>query len=389
MTEMGWRRTLSDTSLRMTLTSSEFRAFATGSHTKRIKADLPYEVDLLRVPEGQEEWKISSLYRDYYHVVWREFPYPRAFTITTNHLLSIADSDGGTMEIELSEFHQLYRSLLGFEKPLKGAQPRILVLDTGIAPTATVHLAEAKNFVEEAHPLDAADDNGHGTVICAIIADCLPEAELIVYKVADAKGRASEWDVLAALGAARSVDVVNMSLVFGLAARDCPLCGRVSHSSRAAVFEYFIQHLTTLQSPPVLVAAAGNASKDELSYPARFGDVIAVGSVTSERRLSRFSNWGIAAHAHGPHKNRFVLPGGDTAAPDGLGEEFVATMRSDGKRFHGTSFAAAYASAIVAAMRLRLALGPVDLLHALRGAADQTFPGYDYALHGNGFLRLT
>ena len=43
------------------------------------------------------------------------------------------------------------------------------------------------------------DENGHGTVIAQILHDIAPEANLIVYKVADADGRVSEWDTIAAL----------------------------------------------------------------------------------------------------------------------------------------------------------------------------------------------
>ena len=43
---------------------------------------------------------------------------------------------------------------------------------------------------------------------------------------------------------------------------------------------------------PVIVAAAGNLSRNELSFPARFAEVLAISSITSKREPSSFSNYG-------------------------------------------------------------------------------------------------
>lgn len=320
-------------------------------------------VRLVRVPERAEQWSIQRLHEAYRYHLFEEWdhrtadpqvvPWMRSFSCAPNQLLTISGTPAaGPADVTLSKDHATYAGLIGFphDAVTSTRAPKVVILDTGIAPSAGVRPAEECNFVPGAtNPSSAADDNGHGTTVASIIHALVPRAQLIVYKVADASGRASEWDTLCALGASYDADVVNMSLVFGLATRRCAVCGVESGSSRSAVFGYFLEELARRSTPPVVVAAAGNKGAPELLYPARFGSVLAVGSVTQDLVLWSHSNYGDDDEGRRPHARRFVLPGGGKGGAGYV--EHVATRARDGLEYCGTSFAAAYATAVVAALR--------------------------------------
>lgn len=358
---------------------------------------------LALVPEGSEQAaaeRIHAAYRRELFYEWdhaqqrRDFPpWERTFFCTPNGLLSLsAVGSPGPADISLAADHATYANLIGFPATIVPTRhPKVVVLDSGVAPSVGITSTAERNFVDgAANPLSAADDNGHGTTVAAIIQALVPQAELIVYKVADANGYASEWDTLCALGASYEADVVNMSLVFGLTTKRCPMCGVKSGTSRSTVFGYLLDELGRRASPPIVVAAAGNDGQSHLMYPARFADVVAVGSVTKDLALSSFSNYGDTDHAQRPHSRRFVLPGG------GIGragyEEHVATRLQDGKKYVGTSFSAAYASAAIAALRtLTDSAGwpNADLIgHLLDTAVQSPTMARDTTRYGNGLMKL-
>ena len=208
------------------------------------------------VPEGSEQAAAATIHAAYRHSLFYEWdhvqqrrdfpPWERPFFCTPNSLLSLgASAPAGPADIALAADHMVYASLIGFPAAITPTRaPTVVVLDTGVAPSAGITPTAERNFLDgAANPASADDDSGHGTTVAAIIHDLVPQAELIVYKVADANGHASEWDVLAALGASYEADVVNMSLVFGLTTRRCPMCGVKSGSSRSAVFGYLLDEL--------------------------------------------------------------------------------------------------------------------------------------------------
>jgi len=263
------------------------------------------------------------------------------------------------------------------------------VLDSGIAPdanTAHITVSSQRNLVDPKNPQLAIDDVGHGTAICMVIADLAPHAEFAIFKVGDAKGRVSEWDALAGLVAKTDADVVNLSLQFGLADQQpCNVCGRgrESMASRSAVFENTVDQLQNRPQTPFIVAAAGNSSLAELAYPARFGNVLAIGSVTSQKQLSRFSNYGDRDHVGGQHANHFVLPGGDSA-PGHL--EDVLTSPG-GKGWRGTSLSTAFASGLIAQKLGQAGVQKAGLLNKLQQGADKALQGYSATKYGNGLMR--
>ena len=213
--------------------------------------------------------------------------------------------------------------------------------------------------------------------------------DFTIFKVVDAKGRASEWDTLAALAASTECKIVNISLAFGLPSWNTPTCGRESMSSRSAVFETIIDQLAGLADGPIIVAAAGNGSLTELSFPARFNTVLAVESVDFEGRSFGF----FEPLDHRPRRQsapeRLCGAGGQQPRGAASPTEPVGTDKH-GKDVCGTSFACAYASGLLAATWSDSANATKDaaaMLGTLRTRADKAFAGFGAALHGNGLLQ--
>lgn len=279
--------------------------------------------------------------------------------------------------------HSTYQKLFGWTTAQKGVTTKVLIVDSGVFSTKSFTVVEKRNFIDKTKPLDVTDDNNHGTAVASIIEDLCPGIELLIYKVADKDGKASEWDLTAALATHNDAAVINISLAFGLKDRQCPKCGRASHSSRSKVFEKLIGDLQA-NNKLIVVAAAGNESRKELDYPARFHNVIAVESINKAGNLSDFSNCSDRDHNGDDHPNVFVLPGGQKSPLE------CAITASDGTDHYGTSFAAAYGSAVVAATWSRDSTKTAsDVIQDLKNDADTSvLPHYDRAKHGNGLMKF-
>ena len=379
-----------------------------------LKVDENFEFDIHRVgvSVGEELWKVTYLQFLYKHDLLHELSlgqnsadflaslgkYNHHFTVTPNSVLSLTGRPLGNVSVQaanftFSHFHSTYKTTLCLpsEPPENLDQVTIAILDSGIADDVDFAISEKKNFVDPNNPQVVTDENGHGTVIAQILHDIAPEANLTVYKVADADGRVSEWDAIAALAAVNTqTQVVNLSLHFGLENRVCKVCGRESHSSRSAVFENVIEQFSNRKRQPILVGAAGNDGLSNLDFPARYASVLAIGSINSKSELSAESNYGNQYNILGTPDNRFVSSGGDDATnpPETVGSFGL----NDGSHWHGTSFAAAYATGVVA----NLIAGQDEddteyeaILNTLRKNADsETLTNYDPDKHGHGIIRL-
>jgi len=376
----------------------------------KLKApvELPLELHLLEVPPDQETWKIGFL-NFYYKLALMEAlsagamtpvdpaltRSDRQFTLVADGLLSLSQKTPqpplGSIHATKFVFdpvHAVYKSSLNLPPQTSGRpKVKVAVLDTGLASDAPFPASlDSRNLVSAANVMAPADDNGHGTVVALIIHDLAPRAEFAIYKVVDQAGRASEWDTLAALVAAAQADIINLSLAFGLEDANCPICGRETGSARSAVFEVMLADILWRNPNAIVVAAAGNQGRPMLSFPARFGGVVAISSVTSHRVLSSFSNYGDLDEAGKPHDGRFALPGGENAA---AAMESVGKFSPGAGHFEGTSFAAAYASGLIANACGAPGYGSGQgLIGALRQAADKGFPTYSPLQHGNGLMRM-
>lgn len=370
----------------------------------RVREDLQFRFFRVRVPEGEEHFKVNYL-QFYYKALMAGallrgdlnperhggllFDSGFHFQAVPNSVLSVTAAAPAGVGFNFSSYHTRYRTKLGWNAARVGAGKTVMVLDTGVDPAFHQPILSRKSFVDPASPGNVDDDHGHGTAVASIIGDLCPTADFIIYKVADGNGRASEWDVLAALAAHSQAEVVNISLAFGLQDTHCPRCGRESRSSRSAVFETLISDLEEKDTGPFVVAAAGNKKDTSLAFPARFKDVVAIASINDAGDLSDFTNRSVTDHEGNPHQNVFVLPGGEKVA-NHQPSEFVGDSAA-GDRFWGTSFSAAYASGLIAGLWSRpehAGKDRQDMLQHLRNNADAGHPGYVASTHGNGLMRF-
>ncbi len=172
---------------------------------------------------------------------------------------------------------------------------RIAVLDTGIDANHPnlrnlVNTSLGRSFVGGG----TGDVQGHGTHVAGTIASygsvsgVMQNATLIPVKVLGDNGSGSMYGIQQGILYAASVnsDVINMSLGGG----------GYSQGMDDAI-------RTAVSSGTIVVAATGNDSRGSISYPAAYSGAIAVGSVTSNRTRSSFSNYGQGLELMAPGSN--------------------------------------------------------------------------------------
>lgn len=168
----------------------------------------------------------------------------------------------------------------------KGKGVTIAVIDTGIDykhPDLTKNIAGYTSTCSG----DGRDDNGHGTHCAGIIAatagnsigvsGIAPEAEIYSVKVLNNEGSGYTADIVQGVKAAaeKDVDVISMSL--GGLVWDRLFQSAINDAVNEGI---------------VVVAAAGNDSTDQKTYPAAYDNVISVAATTSYNSFAYFSNYG-------------------------------------------------------------------------------------------------
>ena len=230
----------------------------------------------------------------------------------------------------------------------------VAVLDTGVDfghPDLQGRLLEGRNFLDESRP--PHDDSGHGTHIAGTIAansnnnigiaGVASNVSILPAKVLDQSGFGLERNVAAGVRWAvdNGASVINMSFV-----------GNASGATLEEAMCY------AAERGVVVVAAAGNESRTDPTYPAALEPVLAVAATNSGDGRAPFSN-------HGDWI--------DIAAP---GVRILSTYwngTSTYKVTRGTSLAAAHVSGTIALMRSvhpGLTIGEVEAI--LKSTADPT-----------------
>ena len=214
-------------------------------------------------------------------------------------------------------------------KSVKGEGVKIHVLDTGCDldhPDLVDNLIPGMNFIRPGKP--PIDDNSHGThcagIICAGengagMIGVAPKATVAPVKVLDAKGNGSMTIVAQGIrwSADNGADIISLSL-------GCP--------NKSSPVQKAIQYATKKGIP--VFCAAGNAGLTEnVFYPARYPETIAIGSIDEDFGRSNFSNTG--------DNLDFMAPGGDILST--IPDNWYAV-------FSGTSMACPFAVGVAALM---------------------------------------
>jgi serine protease len=273
----------------------------------------------------------------------------------------------------------------------------VAVLDTGIAYASHGHYIRSPDFSPSqfvagydfvGHSPYAEDHNGHGTQVAGTIAEATDNGvgltglaygvRLMPVRVLNAGGNGSATTIAKGIYFAvhHHAQIINLSLEFD--------AGTIT----AADIPQLIQAIAYAHAKNVLVvAAAGNESMDQISYPAKAPYVVAVGASTIDGCLAFYSNYGPGLSLVAPGG------GGDAAIPSDpncqpqagggattdIYQETFANVNDPNARvfglpsgYFGTSMAAPHVSAAAALVIASGVLGPHPTVAAIVARLEST-----------------
>lgn len=269
----------------------------------------------------------------------------------------------------------------------RGKDVIVAVLDTGIAyedyddfkqvpDLKGVKFVKGYDFVNDDE--HANDDHGHGTHVAGTIAQATHngegvagvafEATLMPVKVLDHFGSGTSADIADAIrfAADKGAKVINMSL------------GGGGYSKvMASAVEYARKKGVTV------VAAAGNAGRAKVEYPAAYPGVVAVSAVGPDGTLAPYSSYG--------KELDIAAPGGDKRRGDegGVLQNTIDPRdpaRSVYASYQGTSMATPHVAAVAALLYAAGASSPDEVEKALFAGAKQMEGQAWTEKYGHGLL---
>ena len=235
----------------------------------------------------------------------------------------------------------------------RGRGAVVAVIDTGVlyrdhgrfrrAPDlADTRFVPGWDFIDNDATPD--DEHGHGTHCAGTVAQSTnngvgvtgvaPEATIMPIRVLDARGSGGFGGVAAGIrfAADHGAHIISMSL----------------GGSRSAVVEKAVAYAH--RKGVLVIAAAGNAGRAQVEFPAGFDHVVAVGAVRDDGQLSFYSSYGRGLDLVAPGGDLRVDQNGD-GMPDGVVQNTM--VRGDPSKFdylawQGTSMATPHVAGVAA-----------------------------------------
>lgn len=221
-------------------------------------------------------------------------------TVEPNYILragSVDDSINEMLGVEGTGDSEFEWNLQMINTPYvtgEKADVKVAVLDSGISPLEDIEIAGRKNYVDdETIPHIHEDVTGHGTGIASIIASQVdgtgirgmnPDASIYSVKVLDDNNESPVSRVIEGIYwcIENDMDIIHMS--FGMDQYSAALEEAIRDADEAGI---------------LMVASAGNTGGN-VTYPAAYDEVFAVGSVEGNGTVSDFSATGENVDIYAP-----------------------------------------------------------------------------------------
>ena len=218
---------------------------------------------------------------------------------------------------------------------------KVAVIDSGIIPNhedleANINFIDGKDFVDDDNePIDESTNYSHGTHVSGIIgavgnngigvAGVTWRTELLPIRVFDNDDPASSVVVAEAIDYAveQNVDIINMSFA--------------GPNESSAIYEAI---KNAYNQGIIMVAASGNAGNNEVQYPARHPETIAVGATDVNNNITDYSNTGPNLDLVAPGGNEYSYILSTSGTYDGQSTEYIYLS--------GTSMSTPYVSGVAA-----------------------------------------